>query len=172
VSVSIRPERAGDRTAVFAVVAGAFPTDAEARLVDRLRAAGAASVSLVADEGGAVVGHVLFSPVRVVADGGAAFDALGLAPMAVAPERQRRGIGGALVRAGLDGCRAAGHTIVFVLGHPDYYPRFGFEPAETHGFAYEGGPSFARAFFVRALAPDALVGRSGVVSYHAEFARL
>jgi putative acetyltransferase len=92
--------------------------------------------------------------------------------MAVAAELQRRGVGAALIRAGLDACRAAGHTIVFVLGHPAYYPRFGFEPASEHGFAYEGGPAFARAFFVRALAPGAFGGRSGVVSYHREFAEL
>jgi len=168
----IRDETRADRRAIFALHARAFPTDAEARLVDRLRDAGAATVSLVAQEDGVVVGHILFSPVRVVANDGAAFDALGLAPMAVVPELQKTGVGGALIRAGLEACRADRHAMVFVLGHPTYYPRFGFEPAAEHGFAYEGGPSYARAFFVRALVPGALAGRSGVVSYHAEFARL
>ncbi len=171
-SVAIRPERAADRAAIFELVARAFPTDAEARLVDRLRAAGAAIVSLVAAQDRTVVGHILFSPVHVVAADGTAFDAIGLAPMAVAPELQKGGIGGALVRAGLEACRAAGHTIVFVLGHPAYYPRFGFEPAAPRGLSYEGGPQFAQAFFVRELEPGALAGRDGVVHYHAAFAGL
>ena len=171
-SIAIRPEHAADRAAVFAVHASAFPTDAEARLVDRLRDAGAAVVSLVAERDGEVLGHVLLSPVCLVAADGATSAALGLAPMAVAPALQRSGIGGRLVRAALDAARGAGHAFVFVLGHPAYYPRFGFEPAARHGLAYEGGPTFAPAFFVCALAPGALAGRTGVVHYHACFADL
>jgi putative acetyltransferase len=170
--VAIRPERPGDRAAIFAVHASAFPTDAEACLVDRLRDAGAATISLVAERDGRVVGHVLFSPVRVVGEAGVAFGALGLAPVAVVPELQKDGIGGALIRAGFDACRAGGHPIVFVLGHPPYYPRFGFEPASRYGLSYEGRPQFSPAFFVRELEPGALAGRGGVVHYHAAFAGL
>lgn len=166
----VRPERAGDRPAVFDVVARAFPTDAEAKLVDRLRDAGAATVSLVAEREGRVVGHLLFSPVRVEPEGaGAGFEALGLAPLSVHPDFQRSGGGHALMRAGLATCREAGHTIVFVLGHADYYPRFGFVPAGPLGLHYSGGRAFDGSFFVAELAPGALAGRSGIVHYHATF---
>jgi putative acetyltransferase len=171
-AVAIRPERDGDRAAIFAIHAAAFPTDAEAKLVDRLRDAGAATVSLVAEEDGRAVGHVLFSPVRIVARDGSEYAAIGLGPVAVEPARQNDGVGGALIRAGFDACRANGHTVVFVLGHPPYYPRFGFEPASKHGLSYEGGEAFSTAFFVRELAPGALGGRRGVVHYHEAFAAL
>jgi len=168
--VAIRPEAPRDRAAVFGVHARAFPSDAEARLVDALRAAGAATLSLVAERDGRVAGHVLFSPVRVAgASGSGWFDALGLAPLAVEPALQRGGIGSALVRDGLAACRIAGHQAVFVLGQPGYYPRFGFEPAAPRGLAYAGGAAYAAAFFVAELAPGALAGRRGVVHYRAEF---
>lgn len=171
-SIAIRAERPEDRAAIFAVNASAFPTDAEARLVDRLRGAGAAAVSLVALRDERVVGHVCFSPVRVVPASGAAWSAIGLAPVAVRPEHQKDGIGGALIRAGFDACLAIGEPVVFVLGHPPYYPRFGFVPAASHGLSYEGGAAFSPAFFVRELTPGAVGGRGGVVHYHAAFAEL
>jgi putative acetyltransferase len=154
----VRAEAAEDRAAVFALNASAFGRPAEAELVERLRAAGAATLSLVALAGGAVVGHVLFSPVRV--EGPPAWDALGLAPMAVAPARQRAGIGSQLVRAGLAACRDAGHRVVFVLGHPRFYPRFGFRPAAALGLRY-AEPGCEAAFFVAELTPGALAGRGG-----------
>jgi len=166
-ALAIRPERAADREAVFALVCAAFERDDEARLVDRLRAAGAACVSLVAERGGEIVGHVLFSPVHVRA-GGRGRDAVGLAPLAVLPSSQRAGVGDALVREGLEACRAAGHALVFVLGHPSYYPRFGFERAAARGLAWEQSGHEA-AFFVLELEPGAWTGRRGVVSYHPAF---
>jgi len=169
--IAIRGEEVRDHGDVFTVHARAFPTPAEAKLVGALRAAGSATVSLVAERDGRVVGHILFSPVRVEA-GGAGFDAIGLAPLAVLPEEQRSGIGQALTRAGLDACRRAGHDVVVVLGHPSYYPRFGFEPAAPRGLVYSGGRAFDGAFFVAELAPGALAGRTGVVHYRPEFARL
>lgn len=169
---AIRPERESDCAAIRDIHARAFPTESEARLVDALRAAGAATVSLVAERDGRILGHVLFSPVRVVMPGGRELAALGLAPMAVDPTVQRAGIGDALVRAGLDACRAGRHELVFVLGHPEYYPRFGFESAPAHGFHYHGGPAFDDAFFVLALAPHALAGRSGIVHFHPAFSVL
>lgn len=169
--LGIRAEQPRDRGAVFEIHARAFPQLGEAKLVDALRAAGAATISLVAERGGRVVGHILFSPVRVDGEGGS-FVAQGLAPLAVDPSCQREGIGSALVRAGLDACRAAGHTIVFVLGHPAYYPRFGFEAAALRGLHYEGGAGYAPAFFVAELAGGSLAGRAGVVHYRREFAAL
>jgi putative acetyltransferase len=170
--VVIRPEETRHERAIFEIHARAFPSDGEARLVDALRAAGAATISLVAECDERVVGHILFSPVRVDGAGGS-FAALGLAPVAVVPERQRDGIGSALVRAGLAVCRSAGHSIVFVLGHASYYPRFGFEPAAPRGLFYSDRTrDYAPVFFVAELEPGALAGRTGIVHYRPEFAGL
>lgn len=162
----IRPECPEDHAAIAAVHERAFPQPAEARLVEALRAAGAATISLVAEQDGRVVGHVLFSPVTVQ-DGASAWDAIGLGPVAALPELQNGGIGSALVRAGLAACRAQGHPVVFVLGHATYYPRFGFRPAAAAGLRWEGGHD--GSFFVAELAPGALAGRRGVVRYRPEF---
>lgn len=128
-AVLIRAEEPADAAAVRAVNELAFGQPAEADLVDALRAAGKAIVALVAVAGGRVVGHILFSGVRIEPDAGdAAAVAAGLAPMAVLPELQRRGIGSRLVEEGLVRCRAAGYGASIVLGHPEYYPRFGYVP--------------------------------------------
>lgn len=168
----MRPERAADAAAVFRVVRDAFGREAEARLVEALRASESPCVSLVAEEAGRVVGHVLFSPVAVddapLPDVGAAAPCMALAPLSVAPDRQRRGAGSALARAGLDACRALRAPLVFVLGHPAYYPRFGFEPAGPHGFRYGGGDP-GPAFMVRELAPGAAEHAAGDVRYAAAF---
>jgi putative acetyltransferase len=167
--VAIRPEAPGDERAIFDVNARAFPQPDEAKLVDALRAVSAVTFSLVAECVGRVVGHILFSPVRVEGEGDS-FVAQGLAPMAVEPKRQRDGIGSQLVRAGLDACRRAGHTVVFVLGHPEYYPRFGFEPAAPRGLFYsDTSRDYSSVFFVTELEPGALAGRRGVVHFRAEF---
>jgi putative acetyltransferase len=168
---AVRPERPHDARRVFELLATAFARPDEARLVDALRGASALPISLVAESGRLVLGHVAFSPVRV-GRGASAWDALALGPMAVDPAHQRGGIGSALVRAGLARCREEGHPIVFVLGHPRYYPRFRFELAAPRGLTYEGGPGFAPAFFVAELEPGALAGRGGVVCYRPEFAGL
>jgi putative acetyltransferase len=161
---TIRPERAGDEAAVRAVHVGCFPTDAEARLVEALRAAGRLAVSLVAEVGGAVVGHVGFS--TVTAAGGAV--GAGLAPVAVAEGHRRRGVAAELVRAGLAACRAAGYGWVVVLGEPAYYARFGFRPAADFGLAdeYGGGAAFQAV----ELVAGALPAGAGLVRYAPEFA--
>jgi putative acetyltransferase len=166
--VRIRPERADDAAAVRAVHCAAFPTDAEARLVERLRACGAACVSLVAEVDDAVVGHVLFSPVSVVAASGCR-QGLGLAPLAVLPAHQRCGVGSALVREGLAVCRQAGWAFVVVLGHPGYYPRFGFRQASAAGLGNEYGAD--KAFMVLELQPGSLPAGGGLVRYGPEFAQ-
>lgn len=164
-ALHIRDESPADVAAIHDVVARAFERADEARLVDALRAAGKATLSLVAEIDGRVVGHVLFSPVTLEG----APVALGLAPLAVRPETHGQGVGGALVRAGLERCRAAGHVFVVVLGSPDYYGRFGFLPAERYALRceYDTPPG---AFQVIELVPDALRGRTGLVRYAAEFA--
>lgn len=128
----IRPATAADAAAVTSLVAGAFGQEAEARLVERLRAGGRLACELVAEEEGAIVGHVAFSPVRIGEDEGSG-RWWGLAPLAVAPTWQRRGIGSMLVRRGLDAAAGAGVTLIVVLGSPAYYGRFGFRPAGELG---------------------------------------
>lgn len=164
--LEVRPERPEDQAAIHALHVAAFPTDAEARLVDALRVGGALTLSLVAVIGGALVGHIAFSPVTVEAEGGVAHG-VGLAPMAVAPTHQRQGIGARLIAAGLGALRAHRQPFCVVLGHPAYYPRHGFVPAGTRAMRWEHGHD--QAFFVQALAPGGLDGVAGVVRYRPEF---
>lgn len=166
---AIRSEKPGDGEAIFRVHAAAFPTDVEARLVEALRANGKAVVSLVAEGGTTVAGHLLFSPVSVEREASSApAPGVGLAPLAVRPEFQRRGIGARLVETGLDACRRAGFAFVVVLGEPRYYRRFGFRRARADGLRNEYGVD--EEFMVLALHPDALAGVVGVVTYATEFA--
>lgn len=161
-TIEIRDERPGDAAAIRAIHLAAFPAAGEADLVDRLRASGAAVVSRVAEDGGAILGHVVFSPVTIGAARG-----LGLAPLAVLPLHQRCGVGGALVRDGLEACARRGCGFVVVLGHPEYYPRFGFRPGSESGVASEfgGGPSF----MVVELSAGALPAGGGLARYGPEF---
>jgi len=131
----IRTEEEKDWLAVYAVNAAAFETEAEARLVDALRQQARPIVSLVAENDEAVVGHIMFSPVSLT--GHADMKIMGLGPMAVAPKHQRKGIGSALVPYGLERCRQLGVGAVVVLGHPEYYPRFGFAPSSRFGIGCE-----------------------------------
>jgi len=162
----IRPETDHDHEAVGQVNRLAFGQDAEARLVDALRANGFARVSLVAEMDGLVVGHIMFSDSPIITQTGTV-TALALAPMAVLRDFQKKGIGSALVRRGLEICRAEGHRIVVVLGHPDFYARFGFSStlAERLESPFGGGPSFMAA----ELVPGALGGVVGKVLYPPPF---
>ena len=176
--IEIRAERAEDAAAVRRVNELAFGQAGEAALVDALRAAARPHVSLVAADGEQVVGHIFFSPVSLETEGGpegaredSPFAAMGLAPMAVLPEHQRRGVGSALVRAGLGECLRAGRDVVVVLGHPEYYPRFGFVPAAPLGLRCEY-PVPDDTFMVVELRPGALAGRRGLVKYHPAFAEV
>jgi putative acetyltransferase len=163
--VQIRKEQPADIGAVYAINALAFPTAAEARLVNTLRADANPVVSLVAEEAGALIGHILFSPVTLA--GREQVSIMGLAPMAVVPARQRSGVGSALVAAGLEACRALAATAVVVLGHPAYYARFGFLPASGFGItSVYAAPD--EAFMALALVPG-LSGLSGTVRYHSAF---
>ncbi|MGE0442471.1 MAG: GNAT family N-acetyltransferase [Gemmatimonadales bacterium] len=128
--VLIRPEVAADRDAVRSLLCAAFGGTTEAAIVDRLRAA-EGSLSLVAAEQGAVVGQVLFTTASLGVAAPARVALLG--PMAVAPPRQRGGIGSRLVAAGIAACREAGYQAVVVIGHAEYYPRFGFRSAASFG---------------------------------------
>jgi putative acetyltransferase len=161
----IRQEHPADREAVYRTHQLAFGRDDEARLVDALREGGYGRVALVAESAGEVVGHVLFSRLPVLVEGGV-FETLALAPLAVVPDHQRRGVGSALVRRGLEDCRAGGHRAVVVLGHPDYYPRFGFSPALAAPLA---APFSGDSFMAVELVPGALRGVTGRVVYPEPF---
>ena len=163
----VRPERPGDAPAVRRVNEHAFGRAPEADLVDALRDRGQATLSLVAGLQDRIVGHILFSPVAIEA-GGEVTVVLGLGPMAVLPAHQRAGIGSLLVRTGIEECRRTGHGGVVVLGHPEYYPRFGFVPASRHGLAWEH-PAPDEAFMVLELRNGALPRPGGIVRYQPEF---
>jgi putative acetyltransferase len=165
--LNIRVEGRDDHEAVHEAIELAFQQPNEADLVEALRVAASPLISLVAENEGGVVGHILFSPVSVESEDGA-FTAMGLAPLAVRPEHQRSGIGGELIRAGLRACHELGHDLIFVLGHSDYYPRFGFKTAKTLGFTCEY-PVPDEVFMVAELMPQAARGRRGLVKYHPAF---
>jgi putative acetyltransferase len=157
----ILAETFSQRAAIRRLHLESFPTGAEADLVEALRRDGDAVLSLVAEEGGEVAGHVLFSRMR------APFRALGLAPLAVRPAWRRRGVAASLVAAGLAEAGAAGWEAVFVLGDPAYYGRFGFDAGLAVGFA---SPYAGPHFMLKPLAP--LPFRTGRVDYAAAFAGL
>ncbi len=162
----IRTEGERDCAAVYAVNAAAFETPLEANLVNALRQQAQPLISLVAEDEGAIVGHILFSPVSLT--GYAGVKIIGLGPMAVAPSHQRKGIGSALVRAGVDRCKQLGFGAVVVLGHPEYYPRFGFSTSSRFGIGCEYDVP-EEVFMVMELQSDYLRGRTGTIRYHAAF---
>jgi predicted N-acetyltransferase YhbS/RimJ/RimL family protein N-acetyltransferase len=166
----VRPERGGDAGAIRALHEDAFAgSDFEPRIVDRSRALPGPRLSLVAVDSGRIAGHVLLTPVTIEGDAARAPLFLGLGPLGVATACQRRGLGGWLVRAALERAPGLGAAAVFLLGHPGYYPRFGFTPARHRGLAYEGA-RLADAFQGIELAPGALGGRTGFVRYGPAFA--
>ena len=169
-SVLIRPERPADVEAIFAVHEAAFGQTAEARLVEALRGTTSwiPELSLVAEREGRVIGHVLFTRMNV-RDGDRLHAALALAPVGVLPASQNAGIGSALIRHGMDEARRLGHAIAIVLGHPSYYPRFGFLPAGRFEIRYPE-PGHDTAFMVAELLPGALDGVHGVAEYAPAFA--
>jgi putative acetyltransferase len=163
----IRREQPRDIAAIRFVDEQAFGGSVEADAIDALRDRNAATLSLVAVIEDRVVGHLFFSPVTIEAPD-RSWPGLGLAPLAVLPEYQRQGIGTALMHAGLEECRRLGHARVIVLGHPDYYPRFGFERASRCGVRFEfEAPD--EACMILALQPGALDGVSGVAKYQPEW---
>ena len=161
----IRERQPGDDDAIRRLTDEAFGGPYESRLIDDLRAADLAAVELVAVEGTTIAGHILFSALAVMLDR-QTVPSLALAPMAVRPDRQRRGIGGALVRAGLDLARVRDWQAVIVLGHPDYYPRFGFSAELAHPLE---APFSGDAFMALELVPGALQGERGLVTYPPAF---
>ena len=161
--IDIRDEQTGDVAAIRKVNDEAFGQREEGLIVDALRANGAATLSLVATDYGAIVGHIMFSPVLVGAVQGA-----GLGPMAVLPRYQQQGTGSRLVEAGVTRLRHAGCPFIVVLGHPGFYPRFGFRPATAYGLAcaWDVPPE---VFMVAVLDPAVGQQLRGVAQYRPEF---
>ena len=162
----IRIEEERDENAVFAVNAAAFETPLEANLVNTLRQQAQPLISFVAEDAGTIVGHILFSPVLLT--GHSDVKIMGLGPMAVAPNHQRKGIGSALVRAGLARCEQLGFGAVVVLGHPEYYPRFGFLTSSRFGIRCEYDVP-EEVFMVVELQPGYLYDIAGTIKYHPAF---
>lgn len=170
-AVIIRAETPADAAGVSAVVEQAFGRRSEADLVVALRRRGAALVALVAvaeQRDTQVVGHILFSPVSLDSDP-ALSGIVTLAPLAVQPAYQRRGIGAKLVQAGIEACRQQGCGSIVVLGHPHYYPRFGFVPAHHYGLYCDYVEPDNAAFMVLELQAGVLAGRHGRVVFLPEF---
>lgn len=165
-----RRESQPDILAIRTVETAAFRRPVEAALVDNLRDACALPLSAVAEIAGRVVGHIAYSPVTIESERGS-FNVLGLAPLAVHPDWQRQGIGSALIRWSLSECAFDGHALVIVIGHPEYYPRFGFVPAMPLGIRCPFEVP-TEAFMLLELQPGALAGRTGTVCYRPEFDRV
>jgi putative acetyltransferase len=163
----IREERPEDAEAVHAVLVAAFGREAEARLVERLRASGKIVCALVAEEKGLALGHMVFSQIAVERGDGE-IPVLALAPLAVVPAFQRLGVGSALVSAGLERCRMERHAGVLVLGDPVYYGRFGFVAGSRFGLKCPF-PAPHEGFMAIEFEPGAFAQVSGVVRYGHEF---
>jgi len=166
--VTIRPEHPDDIAAIRAVNNSAFGQKAEAIIVDSIRTSCPDNVSLVAVDDGQVIGHIFFSPVTISSEHGVNHG-MGLGPMSVLPDRQRQGIGSLLVHTGIEIIRERKSPFIIVLGHPQYYPRFGFVPALQYGLLpqWEGIPD--DVFMVLVLDEKYMSGVSGTVKYREEF---
>ena len=164
--IKIRQEKPEDVVAIRYVLEQAFRGASEANLVDILRQASKASISLVAIYDRQIVGHILFSPVTIAPEQ-IGFNGIGLAPVGVLPEFQRKGIGSKLIREGLEECKKAGYDIVVVLGNPHFYSRFGFSPASDYGLGNEYNAG--EHFMAMELKKGALAEVNGIVKYQPEF---
>lgn len=169
----IRPETASDYPVITYVNNLAFGQPAEGELVEKLRNNPnfVIELSLVAEIDEKIVGHILFFPIKIKSISGKQKHIVSLAPMAVIPEFQRRGIGGELIKRGFEACMEVGYDSVVVLGHPEYYPRFGFKQACTWKIKDPfGAPD--EVYMAIELKKGALQNISGVVEYPDEFLRV
>jgi len=168
--IVIRVEQSGDIPHIRDIVAHAFGQRAEADLVDRLRADGDVLISLVAvAENGELVGHILFSRLPIAGARGRVTEAAALAPLAVRPEHQGKGVGSALTKAGIRACAAHGLAAIIVVGDPKFYQRFGFSAAAARGLQ---SPFPGDAFMALELKPGALLANPGTVRYADAFGAL
>ena len=166
--LTIRHEAPVDSAVIRAVNEGAFGQSEEADIVDNLRAAGNSVLSLVAMRDGVVVGHIQFSPVSIEHKG-TKIEGVGLGPMAVLPDFQGQGIGSRLVEAGLAALQDLVCPFVVVLGHTDFYPRFGFRPASEQGITAQWTDLPHGVFMALILDHDVMGDVSGMANYGPEF---
>jgi putative acetyltransferase len=166
--VDVREEMSGDAVAIRRVHERAFEQSQEAQIVDNLRRNCSDLLSLVAVDGNQILGHILFSPIEIKKEE-TTIQGMGLAPMAVLPEYQRKGIGTDLVREGIKRLTSQGCPFVMVLGHAEYYPRFGFEPASRYRIQSEWEVP-DEAFMILMINESAIIGVSGLARYRPEFA--
>ena len=164
-NVEIREEQPADRNAIRVIHEAAFGRPDEADLVERLRAEGVVLLSLIAEVEGRIAGHILFSRMSIEIPS-SSVAAASLAPMAVLPDYQKRGLGSKLIEDGLSRLRACGEAIVIVLGHRNYYPRFGFSVAKARDLEHPFPPD---AYMALELSDGALIHVHGRVKYPAAF---
>ena len=165
--MNIRNEQPSDIETIWEINAEAFETDDEANLVNALRSSGCTFISLVAEIQNNIVGHILFTPVELTGNKNR-LKILGLAPMSVLSQHQNKKIGSELVNAGLAHCRSLGYDAIVVLGHPDYYPRFGFVPSVKFGIKSEYDVP-DEVFNILELVPECLKHNTGIIKYHEAF---
>ena len=163
----IREELPGDVLGIRKVEEAGFGQKAEADLVDLLRQRKSVTLSLVAEDNGEIVGHVLFSPGEV-SNGVESWPCVGMGPVVVMPGNQGTGIGKKLIEAGVEKCFLSGVKAIFVLGDPEYYTRFGFICAKWFDIRCEFDAP-VEAFMVKAAGPEAMDGWNGVMHYRPEF---
>ena len=168
--VNIRQENTDDFNTVFEVNKLAFGQDNEANLVDLLRKSNSfiPELSLVAILDNKIVGHILFTKIQIENEDKSKTESLALAPMAVRPEFQNKGIGGQLIKHGLEKARELQHKSVIVLGHEHYYPKFGFVPADKWNIKSPYDVP-RNAFMALELVTDGLKNANGLVKYPKEF---
>ncbi len=169
-NIIIRSEREEDFSAVYEINCKAFGTKEEALLVNKLRKSGIPLISLVSELNNKLVGHILFSQAHIVSEN-SRIEIMALAPMAVMPEYQRQGVGTEMVKKGLELCAQNGYRAIAVLGHPEYYPRFGFEPSVNFNItcSYEVPED---VFMIMELKDGFLNSLIGRVKYHKLFDEL
>jgi putative acetyltransferase len=167
--MGIRKERPGDIHGIRQINLKAFETETEANLVDTLRRSGIPYISLVSEdeEDNELKGHIFFTPVELEGDR-SGLQIMGLGPMAVDPKFQNKGIGSLLVKAGIERCRSSGYDVIVVLGHPNYYPRFGFEPSVKYDIKSEYEVP-DEVFMVLELKDKALKGKRGTMKFNEAF---
>ena len=165
--MNIREEQPSDIEKIWEVNSEAFETEAEANLINALRNSGCPYISLVAENENNIVGHILFTPVELSGDDNK-LKIMGLAPMAVFSQYQNKGIGSKLVETGLELCKSEGYDAVVVLGHPSYYPKFGFVPSVKYSIKSEYDVP-DNVFMVLELVPESLKNHAGVIKYHEAF---
>lgn len=169
--IKIRAEQTADIEAIYEVNKLAFETPAEAELVNKLREAGAITLSLVALKDEQLVGHALFSPITiegVEGEDGQTAAGVALGPIAVHPHHQRQGIGALLIQTGIQQLTNAGHNALILLGHPSYYPRFGFVPASQFNISSEY--NVADEVFMAQMLDKSAPAPAGLAKYHPAFA--